>query len=91
MEVIIVYALFLGCVVVIFAPVLDSGAGCGTLALMFLISTLIMVGLVALAFFIGFIILRMVPEMDWIAPIGGIAFLIIGIVLANRLMALFFD
>ena len=80
--------LFLGGVVVICAPVFDSGEGCGTLALMFLISALIMVGLVALASFIAF---RKGPEMGWIDLIGGMAFLIIGIVLANRLMVLFFD
>ncbi len=80
--------LFLGGVVVICALVFDSGESCGTLALMFLISTLIMVGLVALAIFI---VIRKGPEMAWIDLIGGMAFLIIGIVLANRLMALFFD
>ncbi len=78
--------LFLGGVVVICAPVFDSGEGCGIIALMFFISTLIMVGLVALAIFIAFR-----PETRWIDLIGGMALLIIGIILANRLMALFFD
>ena len=80
--------LFLGGVVVIYAPILDSGPGCGTLALMFLISALIMAGLVASASYIAF---RKGSEMGWIDLIGGMAFLIIGIVLANRLMVLFFD
>lgn len=80
--------LFLGGVVVICAPVFDSGRGCGTLALMFLISILIMVGLVVLASLIAF---QKGPEMGWIDLIGGMAFLIIGIVLANRLMVRFFD
>ena len=80
--------LFLGGVVVICAPVFDSGEGCGIIALMFLISTLIMVGLVALAIFIAS---RKGPEMGWIDLIGAMAVPIIGIVLANRLMALFFD
>ncbi len=88
MEGIIGLALFLGGVVVICAPVFDSGKGCGTLALMFFISILILVGLAALALFI---ISRNGPEMSWIDLIGGMAFFIIGIILANRLMALFFD
>ena len=38
MEGIIASALFIAGVVVIYAPVLDSGRGCGTLALMFRLS-----------------------------------------------------
>ena len=87
MELVLVI-LFLGGVVVICAPVFDSGEGCGIIALMFLISIVIMAGLVALAIFI---FLRKGSEMGWIDLIGGMVFLIIGIVLANRLMALFFD
>lgn len=73
--------LFLGGVVVICAPVFDSGEGCGIIALMFLISIVIMAGLVFLTF------LLLIEKYFLI----GIGFLIIGIVLANRLMALFFD
>ena len=49
MEGIIGLALFLGGVVVICAPVFDSGKGCGTLALMFFISILILVGFSSLS------------------------------------------
>ena len=73
--------LFLGGVVVICAPVFDSGEGCGIIALMFLISIVIMAGLVFLTFFL------LIEEYFLI----GIGVLIIGIILANRLMALFFD
>ena len=88
MELVLVI-LFLGGIVVICAPVFDGGHGCGTLALMFLISTVIMAGLVALAIYIVF--RRGLEEMGWIDLIGGMAVLIIGIVLANRIMVLFFD
>ena len=87
MELALVILFFSG-VVIICAPVFDSGEGCGIIVLMFLISTLIMVGLVALALFI---LARKGPEMRWIDMIGGMALLIIGIILANRLMAFFFD